>query len=213
MNGFTVLRKNKTAVYLLIFIVALLLRLYNIEYRSVWLDEDHQSRYSGQGLFDLDMPHYSSRLAQPPIDLWIQSAGISNFGMSAIGIRIHTAILGALSVLLFYILIGKIIESRFAVFLASVIFAFHPWLIRYSQEARPVSTGVFFAVLYLSVLFDFLVHARDKKTNTRTYIFLIIVQTWFLLSIGFQPLIFILISSLSLLPFLFSKKYCNRSGY
>lgn len=247
MNRFAALGKNKTAVYLLIFIIALLLRLYNIEYRSVWMDEDQQSRYSERGLFDLDMPHNSSRLAQPPVDPWIQSVGISNFGMSEIGIRLHSAILGALSVLLFYILIGKIIgrvapatkdgmlpadkiqngertrffwkllqtyniESRFAVFLASVIFAFHPWLIRYSQEARPVGTGVFFAVLYLFLLLDFLVHARDKKTNTRTYIFLIIVQTWFLLSIGFQPLIFILISSLSLLPFLFSKKYFYKTA-
>jgi 4-amino-4-deoxy-L-arabinose transferase-like glycosyltransferase len=212
MNNFTALRKNKTVIYLLIFIVALLFRLYNIEYRDVWMDEDAQSGVSGRGIFDMDMPQYSACYEQPPIDYLIQSAGIFNFGMSEIGLRIHIAVLGALSVLLFYIMMGKIIENRFVVILTSMIFAFHPWLIHYSRVGRPVGTGVFFAVLYLFVLFDFLVHARDRKTNTITFILLIIVQTWFLLSVGFQPLVFILTSSISLFPFLFNKKYFFKTA-
>jgi 4-amino-4-deoxy-L-arabinose transferase-like glycosyltransferase len=209
-DGFGRLKGNKGVVYgiyLLIFMIAFLMRLYNIEYRDVWMDEDRQSGYAAQGLFDLDITQNAAAQCQPPIDPFIQSVGISNFGINEMGVRIHTALLGALTVLLFYILLSGILEDRFAVVLASVVFAFHPWLIHYNRVGRPVGTGVFFAVLYLLALLHFLVRAKDKKDNKRGFLLLVIVQTWFLLSVGFQPLIFVLTSSLSLLPFLFNKKY------
>ncbi|MGD2085701.1 MAG: hypothetical protein PVH61_05900 [Candidatus Aminicenantes bacterium] len=214
-GGFGRLKSNKGVVYgiyLLIFMMAFLMRLYNIEYRDVWMDEDRQSGYATQGLFDLDITQKAAAQCQPPLDPFIQSVGISNFGINEKGIRIHTAFLGALGVLLFYILLSGILEDRFAVILASVVFAFQPWLIHYNRVGRPVGTGVFFAVLYLLVLLDFLVHAKDKKNNKTSFILLVIVQTWFLLSVGFQPLIFLLTSSVSLLPFLFNKKYFYKTA-
>lgn len=214
-NGFGRLKGNKGVVYgvyLLIFMIAFLMRLYNIEYRDVWMDEDRQSGYAAQGLFDLDITQRAAAQCQPPLDPFIQSVGISNFGINEKGIRIHTAFLGALGVLLFYILLSGILEDRFAVILASVVFAFQPWLIHYNRVGRPVGTGVFFAVLYLLVLLHFLVHAKDKKNNKKSFILLVIVQTWFLLSVGFQPLIFLLTSSVSLLPFLFNKKYFYKTA-
>ena len=213
--GFGSLKDNKGVVYglyFLIFMIAFLMRLYNIEYRDVWEDEDRQSGYAARGLFDLDITQSAAAQCQPPIDPFIQSIGIANFGINEMGVRIHTAFLGALSVLLFYILLSGILEDRFAVGLASVVFAFQPWLIHYNRVGRPVGTGVFFAVLYLLVLLPFLVHAQDKKSNRISFILLVIVQTWFLLSVGFQPLIFLLTSSFSLLPFLLNKKYFYKTA-
>jgi 4-amino-4-deoxy-L-arabinose transferase-like glycosyltransferase len=215
LAGFDRLKGNKGVVYgvyFLIFMIAFLMRLYNIEYRDVWMDEDRQSGYAAQGLFDLDITQRAAAQCQPPLDPFIQSIGISNFGINEMGIRIHTAFLGALAVLLFYILLSGIVEDRFAVVLASLVFAFQPWLIHYTRVGRPVGTGVFFAVLYLLVLLYFLVHAKDKKNNIKSFILLVIVQTWFLLSVGFQPLIFVLTSSFSLLPFLLNKKYFYKTA-
>jgi 4-amino-4-deoxy-L-arabinose transferase-like glycosyltransferase len=199
-------------VYFLIFIIAFLMRLYNIEFRDVWMDEDRQSGYAAQGLFDLDITQSAAAQCQPPLDPFIQSIGISNFGINETGIRIHTAFLGALGVLLFYILLSGILEDRFAVILATVVFAFQPWLIHYNRVGRPVGTGVFFAVLYLLILLHFLVHEKDNKNNKKSFLLLVIVQTWFLLSVGFQPLIFLLTSSFSLLPFLLNKKYFHKTA-
>lgn len=214
-EGFGRLKGNKNVVYgvyFLIFIIAFLMRLYNIEFRDVWMDEDRQSGYAAQGLFDLDITQCAAAQSQPPLDPFIQSICISNFGINEIGVRIHTAFLGAMTVLMFYILLSGILENKFPVILASVVLAFHPWLIHYNRVGRPVGTGVFFAVLYLLVLLHFLVHAKDKKENKRGLLLLVIVQTWFLLSVGFQPLIFVLTSSLSLLPFLFNKKYFFKTA-
>ena len=106
--GFDRLKGNKGVVYgvyFLIFMIAFLMRLYNIEYRDVWMDEDRQSGYAAQGPFDLDITQKAAAQCQPPLDPFIQSIGISNFGINEMGIRIHTAFLGALTVLLFYILL------------------------------------------------------------------------------------------------------------
>jgi 4-amino-4-deoxy-L-arabinose transferase-like glycosyltransferase len=213
--GFGRLKGNKGVVYgvyFLIFMIAFLMRLYNIEYRDVWEDEDRQSGYAAQGLFDLDITQRAAAQCQPPIDPFIQSIGIANFGINEMGVRIHTAFLGALTVLLFYILLSGILEDRFAADLAGVVFAFQPWLIHYNRVGRPVGTGVFCAVLYLLVLLHFLVHTKDKESNKKCFILLVIVQTWFLLSVGFQPLIFVLTSSFSLLPFLLNKKYFYKTA-
>jgi hypothetical protein len=206
----------------LIFAVAFFLRLYHIDYRSVWMDEDAQSTYSRMGVFDPDMPDNAATQNQPPLDPVIQAVGILNFGLNEIGIRIHSAVLGSLAVLLFFFMMSNLIPDRLAIILTTIIFAFHPLLVRHSQNGRPPGTGVFFAVLYLFILFRFLKannkraekqthnhpHGnRSKQKNIRDFILLIIVQTWFLLSVGFQPLVFLLVSSISLLPFLFSRHY------
>jgi hypothetical protein len=216
--------KVNAGLCILVFAASFLIRLYHIDYRSVWMDEDFQGEYSRLGVFDPDMPVNSAAQNQPPLDPAIQAVGISNFGLNEIGLRIHSAVLGSLAVLLFFLMMGHFVPDRFAVILTTIIFAFHPLLVRYSQEGRPTETGVFFAVLYLFTLFHFLEppgeqipgsshnpqhyprENRSKQINIRNLILLVIVQTWFLLSIGFQPLVFLLVSSISLLPFLFSRR-------
>ncbi len=194
------------AVLAVILLASFLLRLHYIEHRSVWMDEDRQANYALKGWQNLDLVKDFAGQAQPPTDLWFQSVGLTNVGISKTGVRIHALLLGVLSALLFYLMMTQLVNNRWAVWLSSAIFVFHPWLVRYSQEGRPIATGIFFAILYLWMLLRFLAAERKEAGYIRALVFFFIAQTWFLLSVGFQPLVFLLTSSVALLPMLFRKE-------
>lgn len=193
---------------LLFFILALGFRLYRLDTRSAWQDECLQYSYSQQGLFHPELVNESAVQGQPPLDASFQSVGLDNFGSGETGLRIHSVFLGALGVLFFYLLMCRLTPLRFPVALGALFLAAHPWLIRYSQEGRPITAAVALGVLYLFILFRLL---QNTSNSARIYILFAIVQAWFILSAGFQPLVFIISSCAALIPFLFFKTFRTKT--
>lgn len=201
-------------IALLIFISALGLRLFHLDYRDAWMDELAQYSYTQKGTFNPSITTDAATQGQPPLDASLQTLGLLNFGTNETGLRCHAAGLGALSILFFFLLLNHLTHSLFPSTIATLFLTFHPWLIRYSQEGRPISTTITMSIIYLSILFFFLkknqspLHtAPPPPPLTSSLLILISFQTWFILSAGFQPLIFILTSCLALLPLLFSKTF------
>jgi hypothetical protein len=203
-----IIRQRPHLVMCFVFVVALIPRLYNLTSRSAWMDEGRQVGYSIEGPFGNRLAAKAALQQQPPLDYFIQSMFVKNFGVNEVGIRLHSALLGALAASLFFALVLILTNGNLtASALGTAVFAFNPWLIRYSQEGRPISTAVLFSVLYLHAMTRFL-HSKIQLDSTlKNLTVLVAVQTGFLLSVGFQPLVFLLVGSLSLLPLLVNRDY------
>jgi hypothetical protein len=202
--------RRKALLSLFVFVIALLVRLNNIGYQNIWMDEDAQANESIGRFFDLSLVDKALSHLQPPIDYYLEAVGLSNFGFNETGARINSAFLGSCAAMVFFLFLTYAVFNPIAVLLGSVIFVFHPYLIIYSQEGRPVSCGVFFCALYLFALLSFLRSAKGRLFDIRLFFLLIVVQTGFLLSVGFQPLVFLATSFLALSPLSAFKKYRIR---
>jgi 4-amino-4-deoxy-L-arabinose transferase-like glycosyltransferase len=198
--------RHKTVVLIVLFFVALAVRVYRIDSKNVWMDESYQARLADTNPYNFDLAARASKNCQPPLDYFIQSILIKNFGCSEIGIRLHAAILGTFTVIFFFLLLVRIRIKGPAIFLGTLVFVFHPLLIHYSQEGRPISTAVFFSVLYLFFLVELFQTTSSDRPLIQTFAVLTLIQIGFFLSVGFQPVIFLLVSSICLIPYLAVKE-------
>ena len=189
----------------LLFAVALGSRLWGIDSRSIWMDEDAQARRVLEGEFSLDLVHRAATQQQPPIDYFAQHFGFEFFGVTPLGARVHAAVFGALAVVCFYRFLKRVFGGGAPVFLGTLLMLLHPLMLYYSQEGRPIACGVFFATLFLTNLHGFLLLPGTAWRRALRGLGLL-VSTWcFQLSLGMQPVILIAVLAGALVPGLFWK--------
>jgi 4-amino-4-deoxy-L-arabinose transferase-like glycosyltransferase len=199
-----------------VFFVSLCLRLYQIGELSSWQDETkeaysvHQTTIRG-GVMSGRMVKHGVRYAQPPLSYYFQEWGINNLGLSIFGMRIHSAIMGALFCALFALLFCKMSDvkggSAFAL-LCLIIPVFNHNLIYYAQESRPYMTATFLSLLWLYVGYIFVF--EKEKTGISDFVTLVMAQLAFLLSVGLQTPILVLSSAVALCPMLLFKDYRSK---
>lgn len=166
------------------------------------MDEDRQAQIAGGGV-NLDMVKRASGQHQPPIDYYLEAIGLALFGYTEMGARIHAAVMGSLSVLLLFLLLQKNLRENRLVYTSVVLFLFDVFHIRYSQEGRPIATGVFCSLLYVIAVFNLMARYRSRRRFILDILFLLLANLLLMLSVGFQPFPFLLASSLALIPGLF----------
>lgn len=187
-------RKMNTALYTgrqklflcgILFITAFYARFCDISYRSLWMDEDFQAQTSALGVFNPLIAKGAFLQDQPPIDYYLQAMGIVCFGYNEVGIRIHAVLAGALASVLFFILVARH-YNVWSALVGYVLFAFNPWLLRYSVEARPYSTGILFSVIFIVGF-----HSFFRSDRLRNFLLFTLSQFLFLCAIGFQSILLI----------------------
>jgi uncharacterized membrane protein len=146
-----------------LIIAGIIFRFYNLGYNSLWLDEAVTYDTSIKSIGEI-WTTISSGDFNPPLFYWIEHFMLF-FGNSEFILRFIPAVLGVLSIPLFY-LIGKELLDRNAGILAAAFLAFSSFHIYYSQEARAYSPMLFFASL--SILY-FL--KAIKENDTKNWIF------------------------------------------
>jgi len=119
---------------LVILLLALLLRLYNLN-QSLWLDEAINvvaARDFGFGklITEYSLGDYHPPLFHPVLKIWI-----SIFGDGEIAVRLPSVIFGVATVYVAYLLAKKLVNGNFGL-LASLFLALAPYNIYFSQEAR-----------------------------------------------------------------------------
>ncbi len=206
----------------LVFALSLGLRLYQLDNKSIWMDEDRQAELAGRG-FDLALVSRAAEQHQPPIDYYAEAIGLALFGVTEHGARVHAAIWGALAAALFFCLLRRLFRHPLPVLIGTAMLALDVYMVRYSQEGRPIFCGIFFAVLYLYTLHVFLFpHAplggplpagaplrRLLEELPRGAVLLIVVFGFFL-SVGFQPIVFVGVSSVAMLPGMLDRRIRYR---
>ncbi len=180
---------------LLIFLLGLGLRLYKLDFQSFWLDEYYNIAVASQikSLF-----HGFNGL--PPAYIFLLKEWLAFFPLSEITARLPSAIIGSLSVLLFYQLGKELFNTRIALW-ASFFLAISTIHIDCSQEAKQ------YPLMFVMVMLMQLEFVRILKYNRPVnYILYGLFST-----IGFYTHFFLLTLFLLHNLFLIFHRRINRS--
>jgi mannosyltransferase len=137
-------------------VIGLILRFFNLGYNSLWLDEASTHTFAIMSVPDIWKATTGGEF-NPPLFYWIEHFMLT-FGNNEVVLRFVPALLGVLTIPLVYY-VGKEFMDRNVGIIAAAAFAFSPFLIFYSQEARAYSMMLFF------VAFAMIFYFRAMKTN------------------------------------------------
>lgn len=159
------LRNNYLLI--LIFLLGLGLRLYNLGGESIWFDEAVSVAASKLGFLDQIRWSLSSSDNNPPfyyafLRLWVLLCGDSEFA-----VRLPSAVFGSLSILIIYA-VGFRLFNRKAALLAALVLAVSVFHIKFSQEGRAYSLSALLTLL--SYYFFLKCAARGKRSDSIGYI-------------------------------------------
>jgi uncharacterized membrane protein len=121
--------------------IGAILRFYNLGFNSLWLDEASTLTFAVKSLPDIWQATTGGEF-NPPLFYWTEHIMLV-FGNSEAVLRFIPALLGVLTIPLIY-LVGKEFMDRSIGIIAAAAFAFSPFLLYYSQEARAYSMMLFF---------------------------------------------------------------------
>lgn len=132
--------------YLLIILViaGAFLRLYNLGYCSLWLDEATTYRISSQSFVAIWQTVVNGEV-NPPLFYWVEHVMLT-LGNDEILLRLVSAIFGILTIPLFFIIGTEFLDEDVGI-VAAAACTISPFLIYYSQEARAFSMMLFFIAL------------------------------------------------------------------
>ncbi|MFA4860796.1 glycosyltransferase family 39 protein [Methanoregula sp.] len=152
-----VLSKSRYIQLLLsLTIVGLFLRFFNLGYNSLWLDEASTHTFAIMSIPEIWEATTGGEF-NPPLFYWIEHFMLV-FGNNEFVLRFVPALLGVLTIPLVYYA-GKEFMDRNVGIIAAAAFAFSPFLVFYSQEARAYSMMLFF------VAFAMIFYFRAMKNN------------------------------------------------
>jgi mannosyltransferase len=143
-----------------IFAVAVILRVFHLDYLSLWNDETFSRYY-----YDLFGPKYmltEGRLLEPtpPLYYFVLEAWSRLFGHSAVGMRSLSVVASLVALPLVYA-VAREVSSRTVALVSAALFAVSPMAVFYSQEARVYMLTVSMAAIMLLGIARYL---RDPRT-------------------------------------------------
>ncbi|MDD1703891.1 MAG: glycosyltransferase family 39 protein [Methanoregula sp.] len=150
------LHSRYVQILLSLTFIGSLLRFYHLGFNSLWLDEASTYTFavnSFQGIWQAT----TSGEFNPPLFYWLEHIMLGVGNNEAI-LRFIPAVAGVLTIPLIYF-VGKGFLDRTTGLIAAAVFAFSPFLIYYSQEARAYSLMFFF------VAFGLLFYLKALKDN------------------------------------------------
>src|SRR5687767_10491897 len=120
---------------LLIVLGGAVIRFTTLDSQGFWIDEHVQIRTVSQPGSEL-LPTILDAETQPPLYLVIAKAWQAVFGLGEVGIRSLSAVAGIATIPVVYAA-GRLLGSPRAGLIAAALTAASPFMIWYSQEARP----------------------------------------------------------------------------
>ncbi|MHB8163928.1 MAG: glycosyltransferase family 39 protein [Methanoregula sp.] len=141
---------------IILTLLGLLLRFYNLGLNSLWLDEASTNTFAIMSIPDIWKATAGGEF-NPPLFYWLEHLMLV-FGNNEFILRFIPALLGVLTIPLIYFA-GKEFMDRNVGIITAAAFAFSPFLIFYSQEARAYSMMLFF------VAFALVFYFKALKTN------------------------------------------------
>lgn len=148
--------------YLILFIIAILaivLRLWQLGQNPPSLNWDEVSiGYNAYSILNTGKDEYGNFLPlifrsmddyKQPIYVYLTVASEKIFGLTPFAVRFPSALLGILSVLIFYFLVKELSENKKISLLSSFLLAILPWHVQFSRTAIEANVGLFFVILGL----------------------------------------------------------------
>jgi len=145
--------ESRRYTQLLVFLIfsGFLLRFYRLGFNSLWLDEACTYTFSQDSFFGIWQLSFSGGDAHPPIFYWLEHIMLF-FGGDEFVLRLLPALVGVLTIPIFYLIGIEFKNINIGLFLAALL-AFSPFHVYYSQEARSYTLMLlFFSVAFLFYL-------------------------------------------------------------
>jgi mannosyltransferase len=141
---------------ILLLLLAIILRLYHLDYQSVWLDELHTliETNPNTSLTDVKNSILISEV-MPPLYYYSIYYVFKIFGYSTYIARFFSVIMALINIILIYKL-GKELYSKKVGLISALFLAVNPFHLFYSQEARPYVMLLVFTLLSFLYLVKFL---------------------------------------------------------
>jgi mannosyltransferase len=132
-----------------IFLLALIVRLVNLTYHSLWYDEVVSTFWAARPVQEIwNVGLALTQDKHPPLYYLLLRGWTTLFGGGDFAVRSLGAVLGGLAVFPAYG-IGRRLGGRLAGMLGALLLAFNPFLVWYSQEARMFMPATTFALIGL----------------------------------------------------------------
>lgn len=172
--------------FILVFSVILIFRFYCLPYVSLYFDETLQA--SMAYLYGPVEAGYWQH--QPPLDMVFTRVAISLFNNSVWALRMHAMIFSGLAGTCLYFTIKKLTTSKFTAAMWTLIFVTQFYNLQFGSSARPISLGIFFEILFLTLILD----RVSPRPLLNLYVDPVVISclTFLsMLSVGMQPPVFI----------------------
>ena len=141
-------------------------RIYNVGYRSFWLDELYSVSYANLSIGSLFKILHTDH--QMPLYFMLLHAWIWIFGDSDLAVRFLSILFGLLGILGFFILLrGGLRWTLNSSLIGVALLAVNPFHVYYSIEARTYSLMFAISTLYLTALVS--MHAQSDKRYYLAY--------------------------------------------
>jgi mannosyltransferase len=150
---------RNTILLVLILLLGLFLRIYNITGESLWLDEGYSVKRAKLGILQIIQELYGN--VHPPFYFFILHSWMNLFGDSEFSIRFLSAIFGSLALFMIY-RVGSLIFDKHVGLISSLILALSTFHIQYSQEVRGYSLMVLLTLLSMYFLMRLLRGSNNK---------------------------------------------------
>lgn len=152
----SIINSRYIQILILLTIVGGFLRFYNLGFNSLWLDEGATYKFAIMSIPEIWKATAGGEF-NPPLFYWIEHFMLI-LGNNEVILRFVPALVGVMTIPLIYFA-GKEFLDRNVGIIAAAAFAFSPFLIFYSQEARAYSLVLFF------VSFALVFYFKALKTN------------------------------------------------
>lgn len=160
------LNKIHYILLVIVLIIGIIIRFWALGDKSLWIDEVYSYLLSSKKSIVECYNHMFSDLS-PPVYYLILFLFIKLFGVSEFILRFPSFIAGVASIIAVYFLAKKNFNNHIALG-TTVLTAFSPVLLYYSQETRPYSLFVLFSVfasfLWIKLINE--VNNQDLKSKT-----------------------------------------------
>jgi mannosyltransferase len=151
------------SLLLLLTAVGAIMRLYNLGFNSLWLDEISTYRYAIGSFEGMWQMMSTGTDYSPPLFFVLEHFMLQVLGVTEWSMRIIPAIFSIATIPAIY-LVGKEFKDKYVGLIAAAFFTFSPFLLWYSQDARPYGVALFF----VTVMFLFYLKA-EKSDNTQSW--------------------------------------------
>jgi len=154
------IHNRQTRIALLLFLIiaaGFMLRIYAIDHRSMWVDEESSIHFAEKSANNILA--YADKETHPPLYYLILHHWINLFGESEAAVRSLSLIFGVVSIFLIY-KTGKLMFSKEAGIISALILTLSAFHIYVSQEARMYSM---MAMLALMSMYLFIMMQKKKS--------------------------------------------------
>lgn len=162
--------KNSKLILIAILVVALLLRIYQIDKVPVSLFGDeldlgyqaYSILHTGKDYYGNAWPLQFHSLAEYRTPLYLYSAvpTVAIWGISPLGVRLPAVIFGVLGIWALYLLIKELTEREDLALVGAAVLTFSPWHLQYSRAGFEVTELLFFLIIGLYFFFKALKNGK-----------------------------------------------------